>query len=138
MRLQCRRYGRARTTAAGILVEILRECPACARGMPRIIASSAITALSAKQFRLGTDTTVPAVTIKPHNRTIALDHDWARPAGEREVPRDSTLRDTAGSSTCPNTSSNAPQPILRICRPEPSVRIRRHLINSLCAGLAGS
>lgn len=49
-----------------------------------------------------------AVTIKPHNRTIALDH--GRASLERGMPGVTGFAVGSPSSTCPNTSSNAPEP----------------------------
>lgn len=61
------------------------------------------------------DTALAAVTIKPHNRTIALDHDRDR----LEEGCQPGFNVGSLSSMCPNTSSNAPKP-RRTDRPEPS------------------
>lgn len=77
------------------------------------------------------DTAPAAVTIKLHNRTIALDHGRTHPAEGRRPG----INAGSPSSMCPNTSSNAPK-LLRTDRPKPLYVSTGHLINSLCAELA--
>lgn len=102
--------------------------PACSRGMPRIVASSTVTALSCEAI-LVHDTAPAVVTIKPHNRT--LDHDRTDRPEEGCQPG---FNVGSPSSMCPNTSSKCPE--ASAARIGPNLRTYGYLINSLCTGLA--